>query len=229
MVTDVRDPRNPKPVNFVPTHPNSVCMHLQAADDLLLHIQEADQRALLSAQEYYGGSDQGGQQPVRQARRGLCRRHDGLRHLRSRPIRARSAFWRWRAWAAPHLVDVGGRYAYASALLDGFTDHILIVIDMADPTKPREVRALVDPRHERRRRRDADLEGPLRAAPRDRGGRLRLWLLARRRADDPGREGQIGAETDRAPQLVPAVSAAARTTRCRCTTAICWWWRTRRR
>ena len=48
MVTDVRDPRNPKPVNFVPTHPNSVCMHLQAAEDLLLHIQEADQRALLS-------------------------------------------------------------------------------------------------------------------------------------------------------------------------------------
>src|ERR1700683_5646085 len=57
MVTDVRDPRNPKPVNFVPTHPNSVSMHLQAADDLLLHIQEADQRALLSAQEYYGGSN----------------------------------------------------------------------------------------------------------------------------------------------------------------------------
>ena len=56
MVTDVRDPRSPKPVNFVPTHPNSVCMHLQAADDLLLHIQEADQRALLSQQEYYGGS-----------------------------------------------------------------------------------------------------------------------------------------------------------------------------
>ena len=56
MVTDVRDPRNPKPVNFVSTHPNSVSMHLQAADGLLLHIQEADQRALLSAQEYYGGS-----------------------------------------------------------------------------------------------------------------------------------------------------------------------------
>ena len=56
MVTDVRDPRNPKPVNFVPTHPNSVCMHLQAAEDLLLCIQEADQRALLSQQEYYGGS-----------------------------------------------------------------------------------------------------------------------------------------------------------------------------
>src|ERR1700759_237399 len=56
MVTDVRDPRNPKPVNFVATHPNSVCMHLQAAEDMLLSIQEADQRALLTQQEYYGGS-----------------------------------------------------------------------------------------------------------------------------------------------------------------------------
>ena len=26
----------------------------------------------------------------------------------------------------------GGRYAYASALLDGYTDHILLIIDMAD-------------------------------------------------------------------------------------------------
>jgi hypothetical protein len=57
MVTDVRDPRNPKPVNFLAMHPNSVSMHLQAADDMLLCIQEADQRALLTQQEYYGGSN----------------------------------------------------------------------------------------------------------------------------------------------------------------------------
>ena len=31
---------------------------------------------------------------------------------------------------------VGGRWAYASALLDGFSDYILITIDMKDPTKP---------------------------------------------------------------------------------------------
>ena len=30
----------------------------------------------------------------------------------------------------------GGRYAYASALLDGFSDYIMIVIDLNDPTKP---------------------------------------------------------------------------------------------
>ena len=31
---------------------------------------------------------------------------------------------------------IGGRWAYASALLDGFSDYILITIDMADPKKP---------------------------------------------------------------------------------------------
>jgi len=30
----------------------------------------------------------------------------------------------------------GGRWAYASALLDGFSDYILVTIDMADPAKP---------------------------------------------------------------------------------------------
>ena len=31
----------------------------------------------------------------------------------------------------------GGRWAYASALLDGFSDYILVTIDMADPAKPK--------------------------------------------------------------------------------------------
>jgi hypothetical protein len=34
---------------------------------------------------------------------------------------------------------MGGRWAYASALLDGFTDYILVTIDLADPTKPQIV------------------------------------------------------------------------------------------
>jgi len=32
---------------------------------------------------------------------------------------------------------VGGRWAYVSALLDGFTDYIFMTVDMADPEKPR--------------------------------------------------------------------------------------------
>jgi hypothetical protein len=34
---------------------------------------------------------------------------------------------------------VGGRWAYASALLDGFSDYILITIDITNPTAPKEV------------------------------------------------------------------------------------------
>jgi hypothetical protein len=33
----------------------------------------------------------------------------------------------------------GGRWAYASVLLDGFTDYIFMTVDMSDPAQPREV------------------------------------------------------------------------------------------
>ena len=58
VVTDVRDPRNPGPVNFMPIHPNSWCMHLQTANDLLLCIEERDLNALLSQKDYYAMSNQ---------------------------------------------------------------------------------------------------------------------------------------------------------------------------
>ena len=137
MVTDVRDPRNPKPVNFLAMHPNSVSMHLQAADDLLLCIQEADQRALLTQQEYYGGSNK--VDSSRFGKRGEdyaagMRVYDikdpaNPRHIGSMEVPGLGLH---RIWYT------GGRYAYASALLDGYTDHILMIIDMADPTKPQE-------------------------------------------------------------------------------------------
>ena len=39
-------------------------------------------------------------------------------------------FRRHRIWY------VGGRCAYASALLHGFSDYVLVTIDMADPARP---------------------------------------------------------------------------------------------
>ncbi len=51
----------------------------------------------------------------------------------------------------------GGRWAYASALLDGFTDYIFITIDMADPTKPREAGRYWLPGMNVGGRRDAEL------------------------------------------------------------------------
>lgn len=138
MVTDVRDPRNPKPVNFVAGHPNSLSMHLQQADDLLLSIQEADQKSLLTAQEYYGGSAKV------DSRRYGKRGEDYMAGMTVYDVKdpanpRRIGFLEVEGLGIHRIWWIGGRYAYASALLDGFIDHILIVIDLADPTKPREV------------------------------------------------------------------------------------------
>jgi hypothetical protein len=138
MVTDVRDPRQPRPVNFVPIHPNSWCMHLQTAEDLLLCIEELDLKALLSIKDYYSQSNQ--VDSARYGRRGEdfsagMRVYDIADPANPRPI----GFMPVEGLGLHRIWWTGGRYAYASALLDGFTDHILIVIDLADPTRPREI------------------------------------------------------------------------------------------
>jgi hypothetical protein len=138
MVTDVRDPRHPKPVNLAPVHPNSICLHLQTANDLLLCIEELNLRALLSIKDYYGGSNQ-----VDSSRYGK-RGEDFSAGMRvydiSDPANPRSiGFMEVEGLGLHRIWWTGGRYAYASALLDGFLDHIFICIDMADPTRPREV------------------------------------------------------------------------------------------
>src|SRR6516165_4001258 len=138
MVTDVTDPRKPKPVNFAPIHPNSWCMHLQAAEDLLLCIEELDLKALLSQQDYYSRSNQ--VDSARYGKRGVdfsagMRVYDIADPASPRPI----GFMEVEGLGLHRIWWTGGRYAYASALLDGFIDHILIVIDMAEPTRPAEV------------------------------------------------------------------------------------------
>jgi hypothetical protein len=137
MVTDVRDPRNPKPVNFAPIHPASWCMHLQTAENLLLCIEELDLKALLSIKDYYSGSNQ--VDSSRYGTRGVdysagMRVYDISDPANPRPI----GFMEVEGLGLHRIWWTGGRYAYASALLDGYLDHILIAIDLADPTKPVE-------------------------------------------------------------------------------------------
>ncbi len=137
-VTDVRDPRAPRPVNWLPIHPNSWCMHLQAAEDLLLVIEELDLKALLTINEYYGQSNQV------DSRRYGTRGKDFSAGMRvydiKDPANPRAIGFMEVAGLGLHRIWwTGGHYAYASALLDGFLDHILVVIDMADPTRPKEV------------------------------------------------------------------------------------------
>jgi hypothetical protein len=137
-VTDVRDPRNPRPVNLVPINKNSWCMHLQAAEDKLLVIEELDMKALMTNQEYYGSSPDR-VDSRRYGKRGQdfsagMRVYDIEDPANPRPI----GFMEVEGLGLHRIWWTGGRYAYASALLDGFTDHILLIIDLADPTHPRE-------------------------------------------------------------------------------------------
>jgi hypothetical protein len=135
-VADVRDPRNPKPVNLLPHHAHSWAIHLQAHDDLLLVAEAFDFRSVMADKEYYlrsvGGID---------SKRFGVRGQDFSAGMRiydtSDPANPRAiGFLEIKGLGIHRLWWVGGRYAYASALLDGFIDHILVIIDIADPTRP---------------------------------------------------------------------------------------------
>ena len=139
-VIDVRDPRNPEPVNFLPTHKRSWSVHIQTANDLLLVVEEFNFYSVyVKETEYYGHSIEG----VHSSKFGK-RGEDYSAGMRvydiSDPAHPRAiGFMEVEGLGLHRIWWIGGRYAYASALLDGYTDHIFIVIDMENPAKPQEV------------------------------------------------------------------------------------------
>ncbi len=137
-VIDVRDPRAPKPVNFLPVHPRSWSIHGQAFGDLLLVIEEFD-FFKLQVKDYYGQSLDLSD-PKLTGKNGVdysggLRVYDITNPAKPRPI----GFMPVDGFGFHRLWWVGERYVYATALLHGYTDHILMIIDLQDPTRPREV------------------------------------------------------------------------------------------
>jgi hypothetical protein len=137
-VIDVRDPRRPQPVNFLPVHPRSWSIHGQAFGDLLLVIEEFD-FFKLQVKDYYGKSLDFSD-PKLTGTRGVdysagFRVYDIKDPAHPRPI----GFMDVDGFGCHRLWWDGGRYVYATALLHGYTDHILMIVDLADPTKPREI------------------------------------------------------------------------------------------
>ncbi|MCB1983087.1 MAG: hypothetical protein KDF63_14665 [Rhodoferax sp.] len=137
-IVDLRDPIKPGEVTYVPAPPNTWNIHLQTHDDLLLVINAldlfADVETFASEKTYYTRSV--GETLAAGARRRAWTAGMTVYDI-SQPARPRRIGQLDVDGVGLHrLWYVGGRYAYASALLDGFTDYIFVTIDMADPTRP---------------------------------------------------------------------------------------------
>ncbi len=137
-IVDVRDPKNPKTVNYVPAPANTWNIHLQTHDDLLLVINAldlfADVETFTDEKVYYTQSV--GETVASRKRERAWTAGMSVFDI-SIPDRPRRIGQLDVEGVGFHrLWYVGGRYAYASALLDGFTDYIFVTIDMADPTRP---------------------------------------------------------------------------------------------
>ena len=140
-VVDVRDPTRPRHVNYVAAAPNTWNIHLQTSDDLLLVINAKDMFAADIFQDeraYYSGAigekvGTAHEQPadMRDWKAGLSV------YDISTPDRPKLIGFMPVAGGGIHRIwYTGGRWAYVSALLDGFTDYIFMSVDMSDPRRP---------------------------------------------------------------------------------------------
>jgi hypothetical protein len=140
-IVDVRDPKNPRAVEYLAAPPGTWNIHLQTHDDLLLVIHAKDMFAadeFADERAYYRGQ-LGTVVGTAQATSATRNWTAGLAiYDISQPARPRRiGFMPVDGGGIHRIWYVGGRWAYVSALLDGFTDYIFMTVDMADPTKPR--------------------------------------------------------------------------------------------
>jgi len=133
-VIDVTDPVQPKPLRFIAAPPNTRTHHLQTNGDLMLVACGADIPTIgryNPSVSYYEQSFAGGMKGKADFAAGV-KVFDISRRTEPREI----AFLDLPGIGVNRLWYVGGRYAYVSAQLDGFTDHMLVVVDMQEPTRP---------------------------------------------------------------------------------------------
>ena len=133
-VVDVRDPRQPKTVAFVAAPKNTRSHHLQIHGDLLMAVNGPNIWAMqqyASQADYYAKSLADSLTIDKPFGAGV-RVFDISNPAAPREI----SYLGMPGLGAHRIWWVGGRYAYASVHPEGFIDHVLAVIDMADPAKP---------------------------------------------------------------------------------------------
>ena len=133
-ILDAADPRKLKPVNFVTAGQYTRTHHLQVADDLMLLANGANIVAMQSYSDqrgYFENSLADSITKRKPFRSGLSI-HDISKPGEMREI----SFLEMPGLGINRLWWPGGRYAYVSAHFDGFTDHILCIVDLKDTAKP---------------------------------------------------------------------------------------------
>ncbi|WP_248464252.1 LVIVD repeat-containing protein [Pectobacterium versatile] len=136
-IVDVRDAKNPKPAGFIAAPPGTWNIHLQTHDDLLLVVNARDLFADASFAEekvYYTRSVADTVSTKQQDKSWSA----GLRIFDiSTPDKPREiSFLPLDGIGIHRIWYVGGRWAYVSALLGGYSDYIFLTIDLADPQRP---------------------------------------------------------------------------------------------
>ena len=133
-ILEAEDPRQLRPVGFFTAGGYTRTHHLQVAEDLLLLANGANVVAMQSYDDmrsYFENALVDSITERREFRSGLSI-HDISRPAEMREI----AFLEMPGFGINRLWWPGGRYAYVAAHFDGFTDHILAIVDLNDITNP---------------------------------------------------------------------------------------------
>jgi hypothetical protein len=140
-IVDVREPTRPRTVNYVAAPPHTWTIHLQTHDDLLLVVHARDlfaDAAFADERTYYTRSvgDTVGSSKAQVERHwsaGMA-----IYDLKNPEQPRQIGFFPVAGVGVHRIWYTGGRWAYVSALLDGYTDYILLIVDLQDPTHPVE-------------------------------------------------------------------------------------------
>lgn len=133
-VLNAADPRKLKPVGFWTAGDYTRTHHIQVSGDMMLAANGANIVAMQSYDSMRGYFENSLADTIthrKKFRSGLSV-HDISKPAEIREI----AFLEIPGLGINRLWWVGGRYAYVSAHFDGFTDHILCIVDLINITRP---------------------------------------------------------------------------------------------